>query len=517
MRIAVRFAIGLLSLIHALAPTEVTAAERVPVGINLSGVTYYASQHPFVDEFKQSQPWVFQKDGAPYGKGDPQPLRADGYPASLAPGQYVDSILGMDPDFPPGEYVLLYEGKGDVDVRGDAKTASRGDGRIEMVVRPKDHQLSVRITRTDPANPVRNIRFVPRDAESTYLEKPFREAFLKSWRGFGVLRFMDWQSTNNSPQRAWSDRTTPASQTQGGKRGVAVEHLVDLANTLETDPWFCLPHLASDDYVRRFATAVEQRLSPRRKVYVEYSNECWNGTFAQARYCADRGRELKLSDNAYQAQLRFYSQRSVEIFSIFEEVFGGKQRLVRVLASHHVNPWSSEQVLTWKDAHAHADALAVAPYFGHEFGRPDKVDATLALGVDGLLEACKPAIEKNKVLTAKQAELAGRFTLPLITYEGGAHMVGIRGAENNDKLTALFTEASRHPRMKDLYLLDLDNWRDAGGGLYVAFASTARPSKWGNWGVLESDGQDPKTAPKYQALEQFAGGEPGGNSGATPP
>jgi hypothetical protein len=145
------------------------------------------------------------------------------------------------------------------------------------------------------------------------------------------------------------------------------------------------------------------------------------------------------------------------------------------------------------------------------------VEATLALGVEGLLDACKPAIEKNKALTAKQTELAGRFKLPLIAYEGGAHMVGIQGAENNEKLTALFTATNRHPGMKDLYLQDLGNWRDAGGGLYVAFASTARPSKWGNWGVLEFDGQDPKTAPKYQALKQFAGGEPGGNSGATPP
>jgi hypothetical protein len=82
-------------------------------------------------------------------------------------------------------------------------------------------------------------------------------------------------------------------------------------------------------------------------------------------------------------------------------------------------------------------------------------------------------------------------------------MVGIQGAENNEKLTALFTAANRHPRMKALYLQDLNNWRDAGGGLYVAFASTARPSKWGNWGVLEFDAQDPSAAPKYQALKEF--------------
>src|SRR3954471_21506132 len=159
MRNAVRFTIGLLALLAAplgAAPPE--------VGINLSGVVYYASQHPFVDEFKQSQPWVFQKEGAPYGKGDRQPLRPDGYPASLAPGQFVDSILAMDPDFPPGEYVLLYDGKGDVDARGDAKVTGHRDGRLEINIVPKDHQLSVRVTRTDSSAPVHNIRFLPRAA-----------------------------------------------------------------------------------------------------------------------------------------------------------------------------------------------------------------------------------------------------------------------------------------------------------------------------------------------------------------
>ena len=57
--------------------------------------------------------------------------------------------------------------------------------------------------------------------------------------------------------------------------------------------------------------------------------------------------------------------------------------------------------------------------------------------------------------------------------------------------------------MQAIYLQDLSNWRDASGGLFVAFASTARPSKWGNWGLLEHDSQDPATAPKYQAVRQF--------------
>lgn len=52
-----------------------------------------------------------------------------------------------------------------------------------------------------------------------------------------------------------------------------MEAMLDLANRLDADPWFCIPHLADDDFVRRFAELVKQRLEPERSVYVEYSNE----------------------------------------------------------------------------------------------------------------------------------------------------------------------------------------------------------------------------------------------------
>ena len=91
--------------------------------------------------------------------------------------------------------------------------------------------------------------------------------------------------------------------------------MIDLCNRLQVDPWFCIPHLADDDYVRQFATMVRERLDPKLKVYVEHSNEVWNGQFAQARYAKEEGRRLGLSDNDFQAQLYYHSMRSVQIFA----------------------------------------------------------------------------------------------------------------------------------------------------------------------------------------------------------
>jgi len=86
-----------------------------------------------------------------------------------------------------------------------------------------------------------------------------------------------------------------------------------------------------------------------------------------------------------ESALRYYSQRSVEIFKIWEEVWR-QNRLVRILASQAVNPWTGEQVITWKSAYKYADAYAIAPYIeGDNLNNPDKVDTTLQMTEDQIM------------------------------------------------------------------------------------------------------------------------------------
>ena len=42
--------------------------------------------------------------------------------------------------------------------------------------------------------------------------------------------------------------------------GMSVEYMVQLANDLDADPWFNMPHLADDTFVRNFATHVRDHL-----------------------------------------------------------------------------------------------------------------------------------------------------------------------------------------------------------------------------------------------------------------
>jgi hypothetical protein len=92
----------------------------------------------------------------------------------------------------------------------------------------------------------------------------------------------------------------------------------------------------------------------------------------------------------------------------------------------------------------------------------------------------------------------------MVAYEGGQHLLGIFGAENNEKLTRLLHAANAHPRMGQLYERFLDAWAAAGGDLFCHFNSVSSWSKWGSWGLLRDSLEDPAKSPKFMATMNWA-------------
>jgi len=119
-----------------------------------------------------------------------------------------------------------------------------------------DNGILLQVMETNPMNPIRNIRVFMPGFENRKV--PFHPWFLKNIRSYSIVRYMDFANTNNNPVSRWADRTLPSSASQSN--GVAIEHMVDLANILGFSPWFCIPHLADDDYVKNFATLVKSTL-----------------------------------------------------------------------------------------------------------------------------------------------------------------------------------------------------------------------------------------------------------------
>ena len=489
-----------------------TGNDSSPLGTNLSNVVDWSTEWVFVDAFKMSRTWTSQRDGLGWGQGGALDLDDNGWVRSLQPGQSADALMQWDGSASgsPGKYIVLYDGKGVLRFSGNATVASSTPGRIVLNVNPqnKTNGFILKIVSTNPSDYIRNIRVIRPGFEATYQTQPFHPLFLDRIRKFSVLRFMDWQKTNNSPLMNWSDRTTPNTYTQTGSSGVALEYMIDLANRLNSDPWFNMPHQSSDDFVRQFARLVKDRLNPNLKVYIEYSNEIWNGQFQQARYAAQQGLALGLSKNSYEAQLRYQSQRSLEIFNIWEQVFGSTNRLVRVLSTHSANTWTTTTVLDWKNARSKTDAVAIAPYFCASAGFDD-VTKILAMTVDQLLNYCSNEIATTiKGFMDSQNYAISSRGLDMIAYEGGQHLVGVGINQSNQQLTDLFVSANRNPRMKDLYTTYLNHWKVAGGKLFVNFTSVTPGGKYGSFGMLEYQDQDPSTAPKYQALMEFIASNP---------
>jgi hypothetical protein len=248
------------------------AAKPFAIGTNLAAVTYYSTQQPFIDGFKYSQRWITQNPQT-WDTGESQLLDLDengwvkSLPAPEAAPQYetVGSLLYREQQpyfYPGGKYVVLYEGQGTIEYGFDGKkdVAASRPGRDVIDVTPSDAGIWLKITATDPngtGDYLRNIRVVPTAYEKTYQTEIFNPDFVEKIQPYTALRFMDWVETNNSEEKEWSDRPTLATSTFTEK-GVPVELMVELANQTDADPWFSMPHQATDEYVTNFASYVKE-------------------------------------------------------------------------------------------------------------------------------------------------------------------------------------------------------------------------------------------------------------------
>jgi hypothetical protein len=506
MWLRIRLVVAILCS-FAVARGEEAPQPQPRLGINLSGPADWNTELPFVDVFRLSRAWISQRKREAWGKGPPLELDQHGYVKRLEPDCWAETPLCTISSgrFPAGAYTVLYEGKGTIEFNG-AKVLSREPGKLTIEVDPSPGGFFLRLMATEPDNYVRNLRVIMPGFVDSYQKNPWHPEFLKRWQGVACLRFMDFMHTNNSDIASWSQRPTPKHATCT-THGVPLELMLDLANRLDADAWFCMPHKADDDFVRRFAQAVKTGLKPGRKAYIEYSNEVWNGQFQQHRYAAEQGQKLKLAEKPWEAAWRYTALRSVEIFKIWEEEFGGVDRLVRVLPSQAANAYVSQQILSFRDAGEHADALAIAPYLSFNIspnGKPS-AEEVVTWTADQVLDHLEShSLPESKRWMEENRKVAERYGLKLIAYEGGQHMVGIQGAENNEKLTKLLHQANAHPRLEKVYDRYLSAWEQESGDLFCYFSSVGQWSKWGSWGLLQYYDDPPAESPKARAVLRWA-------------
>lgn len=485
-----------------------TGAGAGNLGTNLAAVTYYDGVVPFANLVDHAGDWIPQRNGGAWASGDPLTLRRDGWPSSLATDQYATAVLA-EVRYPAGDYAVSWTGSGSFDINGTRFSGRNGRGTVTLDGTSLA-LLNLRVT--DPADPVRAVRVtVPGESPTA----TFRSAYLATLRPYRALRFMDWQRTNAAawePRRTFTcaNRTLPHSYSQGTSSGASVERMVELANTLDADPWFTIPHEADNSWVTCVAQVVATTLEPGLTPRFEFSNETWNPTFRAFHDLTAEARATGLGagDSFLGLQLR-HGQRHAAAMNAVASGFARSpgRTFVRVLAGQAANAWVLEQRAATPQVRAATDEIAIAPYLGVPGVNPfdPAVARTLAqLTVPQLFGRLTVAqSEEVDRWTSAHTTLAASLGKRLVAYEAGQHLAGDSG---NDGLTSLFTEANRTPAMGAAYRTYLQRWRAAtGNALLMHFTDVGPATKWGSWGALEYPEQ--VTSPKYAELVRFAAGD----------
>ena len=493
--------------------------EHSPLGTNISEAVAWETDWMFVNIAHHSLAWFPAGELPVWGNWlSTSQIAPDGY---LNPGQ--NGILCPIWDAPAnisGEFMLTWDGTAAVSFvnqfGSNPVITSNEAGRVEFTL-TNQRFLFIEFSGNSVSDPVRNIRLVrAADEENT---ETFSDNFLNFLRPFRVLRFMDAMATNDSPVVSTADYTPAHALIQ---RPWGFDRMVELANELEADPWFCVPLQADDAFVQAMADYLAAHLDPSLTVRIELSNEVWNAQFPQHQQAAMRAQALGLSNtgNSWEDAPFYLGYRSAQVHEIFENVFAAapqSPRLCKVVAWQSVNPfWAENGVLpayqNESTGNLLPDALAIAPYFGGALGYPLHEATVEIWDADDLFNQLQTGALIPGIGTMEQAidnvqdyhALCDEMGIPqLISYEGGQHLVAVQGVENNTIITALFQAANRDPRMGDLYHAYLDLWKAEGGGLFTMFTSHGRYTKWGSWGLKEYLSQSEADAPKYQACMDF--------------
>ena len=471
-------------------------------GINLAGLNYWSSEWAYVDKFKTSGWWVSQDFVASaWSTGTAQHLGPNGYPAYLLPQQILGTMMIRDlqTHIRNGVFICLYEGDGIITFSMDIVKIVRDVGRMEVTIKLStglNNGAFLTIERTNPADPIRNIRFIMPGFESTYAYFPFHPLFLHTISSYTTIRFMDWANTNGVMPGNWSQRSDSNTTYTYWSTGAPIEDMILLANTVGAAPWFNMPHLCTDDFIRRYASLVKETLRPDVKIYVEYSNEVWGTLFPGGQYAQQQGLAMGLSTSSTTARFCFYVLRSSQIFSIWKNVFGSNSRRLNfVLASQAVNPDVSNQMLRCKGSGiggaTYATTLAIAPYFG-------SYSATVDKDLNKFMNKTLPT-QVNSITTSVLGHLqyAKRYNLTLVTYESGQGLAG-SGTPSD-----LAIQANRDPRMSAVYVQYFSMLRNAGVKLMMHFSSTGLFSTTACWGLLEATDQNPVRSPKFVGLQSY--------------
>jgi hypothetical protein len=519
------------------------------MGMNLTGEVYYTAADIYKDKMRAADPWkTSDANGTRFENDiyfDQIPKRSDGYP-TYVPFSVVGTDLPQTVVMPissgerrnAGNYHVLFEGQGEFNLFGARLIEEVSAGHH---IYKFGDEVFLGIEQSAVEDPLHGFVMVHEDDFSSYENQPFNERLPASLDDISVVRLMDMMFTNGNaaidashltPQRYYTWNDCPGSVCNGGAfAGHPPATLMALVNHLDVHPWVTLPHRADDDYIRAYAELVLSNLDEDKFVFVEYSNELWNWMFPQTTWleqaaCEDPITRIEFDDpelpmgecNVEVSARRLQTKRSLEIFTIFKDVFGDQShRIITILSGQGSWIYRTEQSLLALDDERinpndqTIDALAIAPYFGGypQIDTQERRDFFVNASFEELQQMAYDDIHHDDVRgsISRHAAMANERGMLLFAYEGGQHyLCGYNESLeydfcNDSVLMDKLTAFQRHPVMEAIYNEYYKVWFENGGSLFAVFSHMgSATSKFGAWGTLEYHGQPLDDAPKRRAL-----------------
>lgn len=587
---------GLVEDAYIDVPFDVTSLPELQLG--LSGISYYGAPVFANALYLENRNWRDKTTGATISHFSGQ-LDENGYPLFLESGQILYAQPGQNNSFHKrlykGRVALVWEGEADIRITNASSLVSGTssgmvtDGKREYQFNSEPNGYVLEIREINQNNPPRKIRVWmpdPADPMNKSLEPAagngepmFHPSYLAllNKQQFSILRFMDWGHTNANPLVDWADRrpmnhcfqsgyinerNSPGwNATYGDKKqsaGVSYETMIKLCNTLNKDMWVCVPHGATDDFITKMARLIKGEdpdgtgspgLNPGLKVYLEYSNEIWapnSNTFCQGQYAA----QMCALDGI--SREKWIARRFNQVWSIFQSVFGGNQRIVRVAAT-----WTSSTDYTSKylaeatiyglqlSPPAKPDVMAVTTYFGNGIQQYVYTDVDFQnptpATYDQVFREWENRLMSSEATTTGQdftgggggvpgalVDLADQYNIPIVAYEGGtglqfADFVSAVGCDivpkgtagsvqkelaclaggcsggdcNNSPYHQFMYALSRDPRIKDMFYIHNTLAKAKGVYTVTQFGDITSMGKYGFWGFAEYIDQPADQIHKY--------------------
>jgi hypothetical protein len=443
-------------------------------------------------------------------------LDANGYPVAGASGKSSTDIGFV---LPTGTYKISFVGMGTLAVSGIGQLGGawqtvNGEQRntVKITGTPGNFGNVLTLTITNGAGQtVQGIHLLHPgfDYDTTTV---FLPQFVNLLAPFRAMRFMDWESTNNSKLANFTDRPNAAHYGQS-TFGEPYEHMAELVNETGKDCWITVPELATDAFITSFAQFMAQSLDMNRiqaarnqagfttpfQLIVENSNETWNQGFsAYATFLAAANMNTARYTGAYTGSFgpswmtgnanlmkvgQYEADRLVKIANTFRAAFGANPSIVApVLSGWALGPGYSDVGLQFIMAH-YGDPKTYVTYVAHApyFNTPDDT-STGALGT--LFTALDANVAGMDATFKDFAKLGAQYGVKIVAYEGGQSLTGTTNQS--------FKHLAQHDeRMYEAYKSYLALWnQDFGASLFMHFSLVGTPGlpeniyQYGYWGAI---------------------------------